>query len=48
VCVLHWKQAYNAGYAPMVHLECTDQNSLKYVELSQLIELSVEKHQTIE
>ncbi len=31
VCALRWREAYEAGYAPPVVLECTHQRALDYV-----------------
>ena len=38
VCVLRWKEAYQAGKAPKVYLEATHDKALKYVTIEQLIE----------
>jgi uncharacterized protein (DUF2237 family) len=36
LCALRWKQAYEAGVAPKVVLECTHVRALDYVTLDQL------------
>ena len=38
LCVLRWKEAYEAGMAPKVYLEATHDKALKYVTIEQLIE----------
>ena len=38
VCVLRWKEAYDAGVAPPVILEACNINSLQYVSLDELKE----------
>ena len=38
LCVLRWKEAYDAGKAPKVYLEGTHDKALKYVTIKQLIE----------
>ena len=38
LCVLRWKEAYEAGMAPKVYLEATHDKALKYVTIKQLIE----------
>ena len=38
LCVLRWKEAYDAGKAPKVKLEATHEKALKYVTIDQLIE----------
>ena len=37
LCALRWKEAFNAGCAPKVDLESTNEKALKYVELKDLI-----------
>ena len=37
LCVLRWKEAYEAGVAPEVVLEATHENSLKVVTMEELI-----------
>jgi hypothetical protein len=36
LCALRWKEAFDAGVAPPVILECTHQSALKFVTLEQL------------
>jgi uncharacterized protein (DUF2237 family) len=36
LCALRWKEAYEAGVAPPVILECTHQRALEFVSLEQL------------
>ncbi len=36
LCVLRWKEAFNAGVAPPVVLECTHVRALDHVDLSDL------------
>jgi uncharacterized protein len=36
LCVLRWKEAYEAGVAPPVVLECTHVRALQHVSLEQL------------
>ena len=36
LCALRWKEAFNAGCAP-IDLESTNEKALKYVELKDLI-----------
>lgn len=38
LCVLRWKEAYEAGVAPPVVLEATNEAALQYVTLSELKE----------
>jgi len=38
LCVLRWKEAYDAGKAPKVYLEATHDKALNYVTIEQLIE----------
>ena len=37
LCVLRWKEALEAGYAPKVDLESTNEKALRYVSLDDLI-----------
>jgi hypothetical protein len=37
VCVLRWKEAFDAGKAPLVVLEATHENALKYVTMADLL-----------
>lgn len=36
LCALRWKEAFEAGVAPPVILECTHQSALQFVTLEQL------------
>ena len=38
LCALRWKEAYEAGCAPLVRLESTHEKALEYVEFSALLE----------
>ena len=42
LCVLRWKEAFEAGKAPPVVLEATNQASLQHVELEDLKRFAVE------
>lgn len=37
LCVLRWKEALEAGVAPQVYLEATNEKSLEYVSMDDLI-----------
>ena len=41
LCVLRWKEAYDAGKAPKVNLEGTHEKALNYVKIDQLIEYAL-------
>jgi uncharacterized protein (DUF2237 family) len=41
VCALRWREAYEAGYAPPVVLECTHARALEYVLMDWLRERSI-------
>lgn len=41
ICALRWKEAYLAGFAPQVDLEATHEKTLDYVDIEELIEMSV-------
>jgi len=36
LCALRWKEAYDAGFAPKVYLNCTHEKALNYVTLDML------------
>lgn len=36
LCVSRWKEAKDAGFAPLVVLEATHENALKYISLEEL------------
>jgi uncharacterized protein (DUF2237 family) len=37
LCALRWKQAFDAGKAPLVNLEATSEAALTYIEIHDLI-----------
>jgi uncharacterized protein (DUF2237 family) len=37
LCALRWKEAFDAGFAPKVVLEATDESALDYVDINDLI-----------
>jgi len=41
LCVLRWKEAYDAGKAPKVYLEGPHEKALNYVKIDQLIEYAL-------
>ena len=41
LCALRWKEAYEAGMAPQVVLESTNQDVLKYIPFDWLLEFKV-------
>ena len=43
LCAVRWNEAYNAGCAPPVILESTNEHALRIVDLSRLIEMSHER-----
>jgi len=42
LCALRWKEAWEAGFAPEVILESTNQEVLKYIPFEVLLEFKVE------
>lgn len=40
LCVLRWKEAYDAGMAPKVILQATNEQALEYVTMDQLLEFA--------
>jgi uncharacterized protein len=42
LCALRWKEAYEAGKAPAVILEATNQDVLKYIPFEWLLECKLE------
>lgn len=42
LCVLRWKEAYDAGVAPPVVLDATNEAALQFVSLDELKEMSAE------
>ena len=43
LCVLRWIEAYQNGVAPLIDLECTHSDVLKYVELDTLLRYNLPK-----
>ena len=43
LCALRWKEAFDAGVAPQVILEATNEKTLDYVELNDLIQHAYRK-----
>jgi uncharacterized protein len=41
LCALRWKEAFEAGCAPKVVLEATDERALEYIDINDLIALAV-------
>jgi len=37
LCALRWKEAFEAGFAPKVVLEATDERALEYIDINNLI-----------
>jgi len=37
LCALRWKEAFEAGFAPKVELEATDEKTLDYINMNDLI-----------
>lgn len=37
LCALRWKEAFEAGFAPKVVLEATDERALEYIDINDLI-----------
>jgi uncharacterized protein len=44
LCARRWKEAFDAGVAPTVHLECTHEKALSIVRLEDLKKHAVYKH----
>lgn len=44
VCVLRWKQAYDAGVAPPILLESCHEKALEFVTLEELTEYAIHSH----
>lgn len=42
LCALRWKEAYDAGNAPLVDLEATHESALQHVALHELLECAIE------
>jgi uncharacterized protein len=45
VCAARWKEALEAGVAPPVRLEATHENTLRYVELEDLLRHSLTENE---
>jgi uncharacterized protein (DUF2237 family) len=43
VCAPRWKEAYEAGFAPKVVLEATDEAALEYIDLKILVQYAYKK-----
>ena len=43
LCALRWREAYEAGVAPPVLLQCTHERALQYVTLDMLSQLAFEE-----
>ena len=43
LCALRWQQAFEAGCAPKVELESTDEKALKYININDLILHAIKK-----
>jgi len=41
LCALRWKEAYEAGCAPKVELESTDEKALRFIKIEDLISCAV-------
>ncbi|MCC5912937.1 MAG: DUF2237 domain-containing protein [Balneolaceae bacterium] len=46
LCVLRWKEAYDAGKAPKVVLEATNEKALHYVSMEELLPYAHKKEET--
>lgn len=44
LCALRWKEAFDAGVAPPVYLECTHERALEFVTLAQLKSADTQNH----
>lgn len=43
LCVLRWKEAHEAGFAPYVDLEATNEKSLDFVNIEHLLAFALKK-----
>jgi uncharacterized protein (DUF2237 family) len=43
LCALRWKESYDAGVAPMIDLEATNEKVLDFVTMEQLLEYALTK-----
>ena len=44
LCALRWKEAYEAGFAPPVVLEATNEKALEIINLEHLLEKALHPH----
>lgn len=44
LCALRWQEAFEAGFAPKVELEATDEKALRYIKIEDLISCAVKKN----
>lgn len=44
LCALRWKEAFEAGFAPKVVLESTDERALQYIDIDNLISYAVKSN----
>jgi uncharacterized protein len=44
LCALRWKEAFEAGCAPNVVLEATDEKALEFIEMSNLVSKAEKKN----
>ena len=47
LCVLRWREAYDAGMAPLVDLEATHEESLNYVNIEMLLEYAYKRQDKV-
>ena len=40
VCAIRWREAYDAGYAPLVILESTHEKALEIIDMEMLLKMS--------
>lgn len=40
LCALRWKEAFDAGSAPLVKLEATAEESLRYIDINDLVKFA--------
>jgi uncharacterized protein (DUF2237 family) len=43
LCVLRWMEAYDAGIAPMIIPEATNEKTLDYIEMSEILKFAYKK-----
>ena len=44
LCALRWKEAFEAGVAPKIHLEATNEKTLGYININDLVEYAEKEH----